>query len=287
MPRRSFALFAFATASLLAGCQSVFFRTLNAGGRSSVAQREIYDADRGLSLDVYRPAQASSPAPALVFFYGGSWRTGDRKDYAFVGRALAARGVLTFVADYRKFPDGAFPRFEEDAATAAAWCLRHASEFGGDPQRVFIGGHSAGAHLAALLATDAHYLDAHGLAPRDFAGAIGIAGPYDFLPLTDPKLVEVFGEQSQWPRSQPINFVDGDEPPFLLLQGTGDRIVDPRNADSLAGRLRAAGVATSLKSYPGVGHFRILVALRYPALAPTLADVTAFIAAAPVPSPTR
>ena len=131
--------------------------------------------------------------------------------------------------------------------------------------------------LAALLATDASYLKAWQLQPRDFAGAIGIAGPYDFLPLTDPKLIEVFGPDKDWPLSQPIHFVDGDEPPFLLMQGSADRVVKPRNAVALADALKAVDVAVTLRPYADIGHFRILAGVRYPTLAPTLGDVVHFV----------
>ena len=262
---------------LLGGCQTVFFHSMNAGGAPIAAITQTYAQASHLKLDVFRPSAASSATPVALFFYGGSWRSGERADYAFVGRALAAKGVLTIVPDYRKFPQGRFPLFERDAAAAARWTINHAAEFGGDPHRVFLVGHSAGAHIAALLASDAQYLAAQHLQPRDFAGAIGIAGPYDFLPLTDPKLIEVFGPEKDWPASQPVRFVDGDEPPFLLLQGTGDRVVKPRNAVAMAHALRAVHESVTLRQYPGIGHFRILAGLRYPVLAPTLVDVVRFI----------
>ncbi|MEO5561075.1 MAG: alpha/beta hydrolase [Dokdonella sp.] len=268
---------ALAMVPLMCGCQAAFFRVVNVGSASIAVQTQPYSPQHDLKLDVYRPSSDTSAAPVALFFYGGSWRRGSRDEYAFVGQALAARGILAIVADYRKYPQGRFPDFETDAAAATRWTIDHARDWGGDPARVFLVGHSSGAQIVALLATDARYLAEVGLKPRDLAGVVGIAGPYDFLPLTDPKIKEVFGEESNWSASQPINFVDGDEPPFLLLNGTGDRVVDPRNSASLAQRLRAAGIAVTHRQYPGVGHFRILAAMRYPALSPTRADVTDFI----------
>ena len=268
-------------APLLGGCQSLFFKAVGHGGADIAPLTRVYAPEHDLQLDVYRPADASAPTPVVLFFYGGSWRNGTRGEYGFVGRALAARGVLTLVADYRRFPQGRFPLFEQDAAEAARWTVDHAAELGGDPRRIFLAGHSAGAHIAALLASDRRYLAARGLGPRDFAGAIGIAGPYDFLPLVDPAIIEVFGAQADWPASQPIRFVDGDEPPFLLLQGGGDRIVEPRNATAMADALRAHGGVVTYTAYPRVGHFRILAGIRYQWLAPTLADVLTFIARTP------
>jgi acetyl esterase/lipase len=274
-------LVALVSLPLFCGCQAVFFRTLNSRHAEIAPTTQVYAAEHDLRVDVYRPPHAAGSTPVVLFFYGGSWRTGARGEYAFVGRALASRGVLTIIADYRKYPQGAFPRFEEDAASAARWTVDHVAQFGGDPTRIFLTGHSAGAQIATLLATDKRYLAAQRLRPADFAGAIGVAGPYDFLPLTDPKLIEVFGPESQWPASQPIRFVDGDEPPFLLLQGSGDRIVEPRNASAMETTLRAAHVPVTSRLYPGVGHFRILAGLRFTALAPTLDDIVAFIEATP------
>ena len=270
---------------LLAACQAAFFRTVNTGHDCIEASAHTYSGEHDLKLDVYRPRHADRPLPVALFFYGGSWRNGERGDYAFVGRTLAANGLLTVIADYRKYPAGKFPIFEFDAAAAARWTVDHAADFGGDPQRIFLMGHSAGAHVAVLLATDAHYLASQGLKPSDFAGAIGLAGPYDFLPLTDPALIEVFGSEDEWPASQPVRFVGGDEPPFLIVQGDRDRVVQPRNAVSLANALEQAKVPVTFQRYPNAGHFRVLAALRFTSLAPTLADVLAFVRSTPAVSP--
>ncbi|MEP7042898.1 MAG: alpha/beta hydrolase [Dokdonella sp.] len=274
-------LLSLASLPLLCACQAAFFRVVNSGHVAIAPVSYTYAAEHGLRLDVYRPPGANAPAPVALFFYGGSWRTGERAQYAFVGRALASRGVVAVIADYRKFPQGRFPRFEQDAAQAARWTIDHSAQLGGDSRRVFLVGHSAGAQIATLPATDKRYLAAEDLQPDAFAGVIGIAGPYDFLPLTDPKLQEVFGDESQWPASQPIRFVSSNEPPFLLLQGDADRVVEPRNASSMADALRRADDAVTFTRYAGVGHFRILAALRFPSLAPTLDDVVAFIRATP------
>jgi acetyl esterase/lipase len=263
------------------GCTNLFFHAVNAGSGAPEPVTRTYAPDRGLALDVYVPKDAAPTRPVALFFYGGSWRRGQRAEYGFVGRALAREGILTLVVDYRLYPSGAFPRFEEDAAAAVKWAKTHAAEFGGDPAHLFLVGHSAGGHIVALLATDGRYLAAEGLKPRDLAGVVGIAGPYDFLPLTDPDIRAVFGPEAGWAASQPVNFVDGDEPPFLLLQGTGDHVVAPKNADALARRLEAAGEKVELVRYPGIGHFRILLGMRYPRLAPTLRDTARFIKAAP------
>ncbi|MGH8028441.1 MAG: alpha/beta hydrolase [Arenimonas sp.] len=257
-------------ALLLAGCQSVYFRTLNFGkAHGSTVQ---FDAANDLHLDVYRPEAQPSKTPVVVFFYGGSWRNGSRDDYRFVGQALAQQGLLVLVPDYRKAPEHPFPAFMYDAATAVAWARAHAAEYGGDPSRVFLMGHSAGAQIAALLGTDGRYLAPHGLRPRDLSGIVGLAGPYDFLPLTDPLVMEALGPPSGWRATQPINFVDGDEPPFLLVQGDADRVVDPGNTPRFATRLRKHGDTVTTTIVPGAGHVGLLNGFSSRKLSPVLAD---------------
>jgi acetyl esterase/lipase len=260
---------------LLCGCQRSFFAAINAG--TSAASRSVqYGPEPEQRLDIY-PAQAAAPAATVVFLYGGRWQTGRRQDYRFVGEALAARGVLTLIADYRQFDQVRFPTFVEDAALATQWAHDHASELGGDPERLFLMGHSAGAHIGALLATDAGYLADVGLAPRDLRGFIGIAGPYDFLPLTEHDLQQIFGPESRWAASQPVNFVDGDEPPMLLLHGSDDKLVWPRNSASLQRRLQSIEAEVDYRVYPDLGHIRILSAFRFESLAPTLHDSVEYI----------
>jgi acetyl esterase/lipase len=228
------------------------------------------------------PADSDVPngkgRPVVVFFYGGSWQSGDRGDYLFVGEALASRGFVAVVPDYRTWPETAFPGFIEDAAAAVRWAHDHAREFGGDPSRLFLMGHSAGAQMAALLATDGHYLYAQKLEKSDLRGVIGLAGPYDFLPLTDPTLEDVFPIQTR-PASQPINFVQGDEPPMFLAAGTRDTIVDPGNTDRLAAKLKASGDLVKVKHYSGLSHATLIGVVGAPLreVAPVLDDVVRFI----------
>jgi acetyl esterase/lipase len=271
-----------ATCLALSGCQSALYSGINllADDTGVVEHRGIvFDPARDLALDVYQPQRSRADAPVVVFFYGGSWRNGERGWNAFVGRALARNGVVVVIPDYRKVPKVRFPDFVEDGARAVAWTHANAGDYGGDPARLHLMGHSAGAHIAALLGTDGDYLGAVGLAPDRLAGVIGLAGPYDFLPIASRRLAEVFGPVADHPASQPVNFVDGDEPPFLLLQGLDDSVVIPRNARRLAQRLQAADGRVELREYPGVGHPGILLALARPprSTAPVLADVLAHV----------
>ena len=265
-------------ACLASGCSRALLGTLNLvdGSPPRPVETRVYDPAHGLQLDLYRPRSPATDAPVVVFFHGGRWQTGDRRQYAFVGHALAERGILAVIPQYRTWPEAGFPAFVEDAAAATAWAFRHVGGLGGDAQRIVVSGHSAGAHIAALLATDARYLGAHALAPTALAGFAGVAGPYDFLPLDSDDLRAIFAPREQWPASQPVNFVDGDEPPMLLLHGSDDRSVHPRNAERLAGRAGAVGVPVEVRRYAGVGHVRILLAMAWPSLAPTLQDLAAF-----------
>lgn len=272
-------LLAAALALLAAGCESALFALANRGLAPADATF-AYDSAHGLSLDVYRPVAGAAPpgatVPTVVFFYGGAWRRGERSQYQFVGRRLAELGVLAIVADYRTFPEARFPAFVEDAAQAVAHAHRHAGAWGGDPGRLYLAGHSAGAHIAALLGTDQRYLRAHGLEPADLAGVIGLSGPYDFV--VSGRLREVFGPPAQWPQAQPLNFVDGDEPPFLLVHGARDRTVEARDATLLAERLQAHGVEAELVLLPDAGHATPLLSLHDPGRAPRVVDaIRAFI----------
>lgn len=261
----------------LAGCSGVYYRAINAGVDDDRVASESYDPSRQLSLDVHRPAPGAALPPVVVFLHGGSWRHGDREGYRFVGQRLARAGALVLVPDYRKAPGHAFPDFMYDTARAVAWARDNAARLGGDPARVFVMGHSAGAHMVALLATDPRYLAAVGMKPRDLAGVVALAGPYDFLPLTDPELWEVFGKEADWPLSQPVNFASGDEPPFLLLHGRKDRIVWALNSERLQAKLQAAGSSARYVPIAGTGHIGILLSLRREEPSPALAETLRFL----------
>lgn len=265
----------------LAACQPTYFRVLNAKLPLDRAQPHVYDESHRLSLDVYPARDAVGPAPVVVFFHGGSWRNGRRDYYRFVGEALSGRGVVVVVPDYRKAPDYVFPVFMEDAAAATAWAFQHASELGGDPGRVYVMGHSAGAHIAALLGTDGRYLERWNVRPRQLAGVIGLAGPYDFLPIRDPRLKRIFADESLWPQTQPVNFVDGDEPPFLLLHGSDDRRVWTRHSKRLARLLQAAGEPVTLRLLEGTGHIGLVNGFRSPHWSPVLTETLQWMAAPP------
>ena len=266
-PRRSGLLAAILlalSAGLLTGCQATLFAGLNATSHHGnvIVDRDVtFDAEHGLAMDIYRLPHTEH-APVVVYFYGGSWKSGKRQWYRFVGEALAKRGLVVMIPDYRLWPKVKLDGFMRDGARALAWTHTHAGEYGGDNNELFVMGHSAGAHIAALLATDAHWLADDSMQPRQLAGFIGLAGPYDFLPLKDPDFVDMFGPTHEAQlRSQPVHFVNGDEPPMLLMQGTTDKIVWPRNTLSLAAAMRREHEPVEVKLYPGIGHFALLFSL--------------------------
>lgn len=265
---------------LAAGCERAVLGFVNRGVAPPQAS-VVFAPDVGLALDIYRPSIAMpAGAPVVVFFYGGSWQRGSRSQYRFVGQRLAENGILAIVADYRTFPRAAFPDFIDDAARAVQWTFANAETWGGDSDRVFVAGHSAGAQLAALVATDPRYLGKYGLVPTRLAGAIGFAGPYDFA--ITGNLVDVFGPSRQWPQAQAVNFVDGDEPPFLLIHGGRDAVVETRDSVEFAALLRAKNVATRLLLLPEGGHSTPLAGLYDPARAPqVLPAILDFVAAKP------
>jgi acetyl esterase/lipase len=269
---------------LLGGCHDVLFAGLNTTDehKSITVERNIvFDPLHHLALDVYRPADVER-APIVVFFYGGDWMRGKRQWYRFVGAALAARGVMVVIPDYRKYPKVKMDGFMQDAAHAVAWTRDHAGQIGGDPQDIFLMGHSAGGQIAALLATDPAWLEADGMQPRDLAGFIGLAGVYAFVPIAakERDMIGMFGKtKAEQRRAQPVSFVRGAEPPMLLLHGTADHEVEPSNSKSLAQVMQANHQDVTLKLYRGVGHSALLFSMSRPMRghAPTLDDVLVFI----------
>lgn len=237
-----------------------------------------YGQARRQKLDIYAPGKADAPLPVVFFVYGGSWSDGDRRNYGFVGRALAAQGFVTVVADYRLVPEIEYPGFLADCAQAFDWVIDNIAHYGGDARRVAVMGHSAGAYNALMLVLDPAYLAAKGLLAH-VRCAVGLSGPYDFFPFDGPISLRTFGAVTQPEQTQPINHVTASAPPMLLASGDKDALVYPRNTVALAARLRHAGVAAEEVHYPGLGHPGTLMALGRPLrrIAPVLADVTAYL----------
>jgi acetyl esterase/lipase len=223
----------------------------------------------------------SGKLPVVIFWYGGGWAKGDRTSYAFAGRALAKAGFLVVIPDYRKVPDVHFPAFLDDGAEAVAWVEDNIARYQGDPARVAVMGHSAGAYQAVMLALDTKRLAAAGADPAIIKAGVGLSGPYDFYPFTSDRAIAAF---SEWPRpdeTQPITFARADAPPLLLVTSDGDETVRPKNANNLGAKLRALGAPVEVKNYGPLDHEEIVMALSVPfrAKGPVLADSVAFLKA--------
>ena len=216
----------------------------------------------------------------VLFFYGGNWSSGDKGMYLAVGQALASAGIVTVIADYRLYPQIRYPDFLTDNASAFRYVHDHIAEYGGDASRIFLMGHSAGAYNAVMLGSDPEWLHAAGADIGQVKGVIGISGPYDFLPPTDPDLVITFGGNER-ADTQPINHVDGPRPPMLLVTGDQDTTVLPRNAVNMAVKLKSVGSPVETKVYPGIGHIGIILTMAplFRARAPLRQDIVDFITA--------
>jgi acetyl esterase/lipase len=269
----------------LAGCSPL--RVLNGvvpDDASNTTLGVAYGEDARQKVDVYAPLGVRD-APVVVFFYGGSWSGGSRADYKFVGDALRSQGIVAVIADYRLYPQVSYPDFLDDSARALAWALAHAGEYGGDPHRVFVAGHSAGAYNAAMMALDGRWLARYGANPRQLAGWIGISGPYNFLPIQDEEVKKVFHFPGTPLDTQPIAHAGADAPPTLLLTGGSDTTVDPSlNTGRLAAALRSAGAPLQEAIYPGKGHAIMVGAFARPLrwTVPVLERVAGFVRAPPV-----
>ncbi len=264
-----------------AGLLNGVSRLTGDGGVRTVVRGAAYGPGPRRKLDVYVPSGLAPGAslPVVVFFYGGGWVDGSRSEYGFAGRAFAARGFVAVVADYRLVPQVRFPAFVQDGALAVKWVRDTIARYGGDPRRIAVSGHSAGAYIAAMVALDRSWLSAIGVDPAVVRAAALLSGPYDFYPFTEQRGRDALG---QWPRpaeTQPINFARADAPPMLLMHGTADTVVRPYNSEKLAARLDALGAPVELKLYPGKSHVDTIKSLSpaFRKTTPALADSIAFL----------
>lgn len=251
-------------------------------GARRAARAIAYGPEQRQQLDVWVPAgnrPRGEKLPVVIFFYGGGWDSGSRSDYGFAGAALAGQGFVAVVPDYRLVPSVRFPAFLEDGALAIRWVRDHAARFGGDPDRIAVAGHSAGAYIGAMLALDQRWLKQAGVPPNVIKAGALLAGPYDFAPFTESRGRNAFGHWATPHETQPVSFARKNAPPLFLAHGTADRVVLPRNSRHLAERLDKAGATVTLKLYPGASHTDLVVALSRPfrRKSSVLADSTGFL----------
>jgi acetyl esterase/lipase len=264
----------------LAGCAPVDILNATISTRDLTITHDVAYGDKAeQKLDIYVPKTVAPNAQVIVFFYGGAWQDGDKKNYLFAAQALAGTGAIVVVPNYRVYPAVTFPGFLDDGAAAAAWTLHNIAAYGGDPKTVFLAGHSAGAYLAIMLVLDREYLAKAGVADAKLSGGIGISGPYDFLPLTRDDIKPIFEVVPDMSVTQPITYARADAPPLLLLHGEADTTVGAYNSHNLANKMRTLGGRVEDHYYPGVEHVGSILALTsmFRGRAPVLADMTAFI----------
>jgi acetyl esterase/lipase len=247
--------------AMLAACSPISVLNLAVPRTGYHVVRDLaYGADPRQKLDLYIPDTHAAKMPVILFFYGGSWESGTKALYLALGQAFASKGVMVAIADYRLYPQVRYPAFLDDSANAFVYVRNHAASYGGDPGRIFLAGHSAGAYNAVMLVADKSYLQKAGADVNQVCGVIGIAGPYNFLPLTDKDLIAIFGGANR-ADTQPINYIDGKRPPMFLAAGTADDTVSPRNSSELAAKLKSFNSPVELVTYPGVGHIGIILSL--------------------------
>ena len=266
---------------LLAGCTGL--GALNKvlpkdGNTEQIIKGIAFDAHPRQQLDLYIPKDITRPAPVVLFLYGGSWKSGRREDYAFVGHAFNARGYLTVLPDYRLVPEVRYPEFVIDNASALRWTVENIGRYGGDPRRLFLVGHSAGAYNAIMLALDDNLLEGVGPYPPHITAVAGLAGPYDFLPMVYQATKDAFKGVEDLPATQPVNLVSDSSPPMVLITGTSDKLVSPEHSQSLHRAAQSTGASSTLITYTGVGHIKLLLSLSKPfrTSTPALDDIVEF-----------
>ncbi|MFC3444079.1 alpha/beta hydrolase [Sphingobium rhizovicinum] len=243
--------------------QSFDFLVPKDSGGIRIASGIAYRGGPRRKLDIYAPRnrKAGARLPIIIFFYGGSWASGTRTGYSFVGRALAAQGFLVVIPDYRIGPENVYPDFVTDGADVVRWVIAHGGNYRGSTDRIVLSGHSAGAYIAAMLAVDGRWL---GQSRRAIRGLVGIAGPYDFAPFDVPASKAAFGQWPEAAETQPVTWAGADDPPTLLLIGDKDETVRAHNSEALADRLRSVNVPVEIKRYAGIGHVGMVTAFARP-----------------------
>lgn len=240
-----------------------------------------YGPDPRQTLDIYTPRE-SAPKGTVLFIYGGSWTGGEKALYRFMGQALTEKGYQAVVADYRVYPAVRYPAFVEDTASAFAWVKANIAGYGGDPARIAVMGHSAGAYNVAMIALDPVWLAPHGATPADIKALVALAGPLSFNPLDTESTRDIFVTAPDIERARPIKLAArGAEgaPPMLLIHGTGDTTVGDHNSKNMAAAVNAAGGTATLKLYPDAGHLTVVTCFAWPlrGRAPCLEDATQFL----------
>ncbi|MGB3469264.1 MAG: alpha/beta hydrolase [Erythrobacter sp.] len=241
---------------------------LTGGSNPATRLADISTGDaRAQKLVVWGPEtrDPSDPAlPVLMFAHGGSWRSGDPVDYGFIGRSFVPKGFVVVLVGYRLGPQGVYPAMIEDTARAIHWTHENIAQYGGDPDRIVVAGHSAGAYNVVMATLERQWLGRLGMDADAIAGVVGMSGPYDFYPFDSESTIAAFGDAPDPLTTQAFNHVRGDAPPMLLIHGENDTLVKPRNSRGLAQQITEAGGEATLITYTDMAHNDPLIALAAP-----------------------
>lgn len=238
---------------------------LTSGGRDvELIHRERIGESPQQKVGVYRTAGDDTLKPVIIFFHGGSWRSGNPDDYGFVARALVPEGFTVVLAGYRLMPGGEYPAMLEDTASAIAWTEKNVARYGGDPDQVIVAGHSAGAYNIVQVALERRWLNDKASDASVIKGVIGLSGPYDFYPFDSDSTKAAFGGAADPEMTQPIHHVRTDAPPMLLVHGEKDTLVGPHNTVTLSAAITEAGGAADAIYFAEMDHNAPLIALASP-----------------------
>ncbi|MGN6498035.1 MAG: alpha/beta hydrolase [Tsuneonella sp.] len=230
-----------------------------------LAEAGRYGPDAAQKVELWVPAaKRPAPYPLVVFIHGGGWHSGRPQDYRFVARTLGEHGYATALVGYRLVPKSRFPAMLEDSARGVRWALDHAAAAGARGNRTVLMGHSAGAYNVLMLGLDPQWLAAAGVPRNAVTGVVSLAGPADFYPFTSDSARNALGNAPEPRLTQPITFARADAPPILLLHGTADTVVRPRNSRNLAAAIAAKGGVVRETEFPGMSHAGIVMGLSRP-----------------------
>ena len=244
-----------------------------------VTRDQSYGPDVRNKLDVYAPQDAHG-APTILFIHGGSWQGGDKAGHAFVGESLARAGYVVGVMNYRLAPQNRYPSYVQDGAAALKWLRDHAGQFGGNPNDLFVSGHSAGGFNAAELVDHARWLAEVNVPVSSVRGVIGIAGPYSY-DFRQYQSRVAFPEGGHPDDIMPDRHIRPDAPPHLLLVAEKDTVVHPQNALNMEAALQKAGIPVQRVVLPRLNHVTIMgaVARNLTWLGGTRAEIIRFVEA--------
>jgi len=271
-------------AVLAGGCSMSTGQRLLIWGTDFTLRSAIpYGSDPRQKLDIYTPSRQPVRATVL-FLYGGSWKSGARDLYRFLGQAMASRGYQLAVADYRLYPQVRYPAFVADAAAAFAWVKGNIARYGGRPDTVALMGHSAGAYNATMLAIDPSWLAPYGLKPGDVLALVALAGPLSFNPAETDSTRDIFAGTPDISTARPIKLAaagGSSAPPMLFIHGAADTTVGAHNSQNMARAITDAGGSAELKLYQDAGHLGVITCFAWPLRwrAPCLNDVDQFLTA--------